>query len=169
MGKRKSHILKRVFVHGSALVDVSASIQEGTKIWAFAQIGEHASIGKKCVIGNGAYIDRNVVIGNNVKVHNKALLYHGVVVEDNCFIGPGVCFANDKYPRHNKTRDLRGVSWRVKQGASIGAHAVILPDLTIGKNAIVGAGSVVTKSVPDGCTVCGNPARIIRGDDGRKS
>jgi UDP-2-acetamido-3-amino-2,3-dideoxy-glucuronate N-acetyltransferase len=162
MGTRKSGSLKKVFIDKSAMVAASAMIGAGTKIWAFAQIGDKARIGKKCIIGNGVYIDRNVVIGNNVRIHNKALLYHGLVVEDNCFIGPGACFTNDKYPRFDTTRDLRGVSWRVKKGASIGANVTVLPDVTIGAGAVIGAGSVVTKDVPAGAIVCGNPAKILK-------
>lgn len=162
MGKTKYKLLEKVFIDKRAVVSKTAKIGEGTKIWAFAQIGDNAKIGENCVIGNGVYVDRNVIIGDNVKIHNKALLYNGIVVEDNCFIGPGVCFSNDKFPYYNKTRDLTSRSWRVKKGASIGANATILPDVNIGSNAIVGAGSVVTKSVPDGAIVYGNPARIIK-------
>ncbi len=171
MGKTKSKILEKVFIDKRAVVSKTAKIGEGTKIWAFAQIGDHARIGKNCLIGNGVYIDRNVVVGNNVKIHNKALLYNGLVVEENCFIGSGTCFTNDKFPSYNKTRDLSGISWRVKKGASIGANATILPNVNIGRDAIVGAGSVVTKSVPDGSVVYGNPARIkeiYRKDEKRK-
>ena len=145
-----------------AVVSRSAKIGQGTKVWAFAQIGDKARIGKNCVISNSVYIDRNVIVGNNVKIHNKALLYNGLVVEDNCFIGPGVCFANDKYPKHNTTRNLKGVSWRLGQGAVVGANATILPDVNIGKNAVIGAGSVVTKDVANGGIVCGNPAKAIK-------
>lgn len=162
MGKAKSRAAKNLYIDKRAVVSRTARIGEGTEIWAFAQIGDNARIGKNCVIGNGVYIDRNVMVGDNVKIHNKALLYRGLIVEDNCFIGPGVCFSNDKYPQYNKTRNLSGVSWKMKKGASVGANATILPDINIGSNAIVGAGSVVTKSVPDGCMVCGNPARIIK-------
>jgi len=160
MGKRKSGILSGTYIDKTAIVAKTAKIGKGTKVWAFVQIGENALIGENCVIGNGAYIDRNVAVGNNVKIHNKALLYDGLVVEDNCFIGPGACFTNDKFPCCNKTRDLSGVSWRLKEGASVGANATILPDVSIGKNSVVGAGSVVTKSIPDNVVVCGNPARI---------
>ncbi len=162
MGKGKLKTLNGVFVDKLAVVSETAEIGEGTKIWAFAQIGNKAKIGMNCVIGNGVYIDRNVIIGNNVKIHNKALLYDGLIVEDNCFIGPGVCFANDKFPTHDNTRDLKGISWKIKKGASVGANTTVLPDVNIGSNAVVGAGSVVTKSVPDGVVVCGNPARIKR-------
>lgn len=161
MGAAKPVNHKRAFVDKRALVARSASIGAGSKVWAFVQIGENARIGKHCVIGNGAYIDRNVIVGDNVKIHNKALLYDGLVVEDNCFIGPGVCFTNDKYPSFDTTRNLKGVHWRVKKGASIGANSTILPDVTIGVNALVGAGSVVTRSVPDNAVVCGNPARLV--------
>lgn len=162
MDKKKSKVLNKVFIDKRAVVSKTAKIGNGTKIWAFAQIGDKAKIGKNCVIGNGVYVDRNVIIGNNVKIHNKALLYNGLVIEDNCFIGPGVCFTNDKYPTYNDTRNLKGISWKIKKGASIGANATILPDVNIGSNAVVGAGAVVTKSVPDGAIVCGNPARKKR-------
>jgi len=162
MGKRKLKTLNGVFVDKRAVVSETAEIGEGTKIWAFAQIGNKVKIGRNCIIGNGVYIDRNVIIGNNVKIHNRALLYDGLIVEDNCFIGPGVCFTNDKFPTHDNTRDLKDISWRIRKGASVGANSTILPDVNIGSDAVVGAGSVVTKSVPDGVVVCGNPARILR-------
>jgi len=163
MGQRKSKIAKGFFSDKTAVIARNSSIGEGTKIWAFVQIGDNAKIGKNCVIGNGAYIDRNVVIGDNVKIHNKALIYDGAIIEDDCFIGPGACITNDKYPKYNKTRNLKNISWRIKKGASIGANAVILPDVNIGRNALIGAGSVVTKDVPNGVTVCGNPAKVVRG------
>ncbi|MDD5194095.1 MAG: acyltransferase [Candidatus Omnitrophica bacterium] len=169
MGKRISGVLKKTYIDKRAVVAKSARIGEGTKVWAFAQVGDNAKIGKNCVIGNGAYIDRNVIVGNNVKIHNKALLYNGLIVEDNCFIGPGACFANDKRPCFNKTRNLKGVSWRLKKGSSVGANATILPDVTIGENSIVGAGSVVTKDIPSNVTACGNPARILRRENAKKS
>ena len=153
---------EKSLIHKSAIIAKSAKIGEGTRIWAFVQVGENAKIGKNCVIGNGAYIDRNVIVGNNVKIHNKALLYDGLIVEDNCFIGPGACFTNDRYPKYNKVRKLKGISWRIKKGASIGANATILPDINIGRGAVVGAGSVVTKGVPDGVKVCGNPAKTVK-------
>jgi len=150
-------------IHPTAIVSDSAEIGEGTIVWAFVQIMDNAEIGKNCVIGNGVYIDRNVKIGTNVKIHNKACIYDGTIIEDNVFIGPGVYFTNDKYPRYDKTRDVKGVSWVVSEFASIGANSTILPGVNIGRNAIVGAGSVVTKDVPEGILVYGNPA-IVKGE-----
>ncbi len=149
-----------VKIHPTAIVSEAARIGEGTVIWAYAQVMEGARVGKNCVLGNGVYVDRNVRIGNNVKIHNKSCIYHGNVIEDNVFIGPQVCLANDRYPAHDTTRDLKGVSWRVKNGASIGANVTVLPDVNIGKNSVIGAGSVVTRDVPDNTVCYGNPAKV---------
>jgi acetyltransferase-like isoleucine patch superfamily enzyme len=153
---------KKVRIHKTAIVSRAAKIGEGTVVWAFAQVMDGAVIGKNCVLGNGVYIDRNVRIGDGVKIHNKACVYDGVIIGDNCFIGPHVCFTNDKYPSHDKTRDLKGISWRVGVGASIGANSTVLPDVNIGKGAFIGAGSVVTRDVPDGVVALGNPARVVK-------
>lgn len=151
---------QKFFAHPTSVISPSAKIGDDTKIWCFSQIMDEAVIGKNCVIGQCVYIDRNVKIGNNVRIHNKTSIYHGVVLEDDVFIGPHVCLTNDKRPRHNKTRSLEGVSWRVKKGASIGAGSVVLSDINIGEYSIVGAGSVVTREVPPNAVVYGNPARI---------
>ena len=151
--------LELVSIADTAIIDPTAQIGKNTKVWAFVQIAEHAVIGENCVIGNGVYIDRFVKIGNRVRIHNKALLYRGVIIEDDVFIGPAACFTNDESPRSSKTRNLKGKSWRVGKGASIGANATILPDVNIGEYAMIGAGSVVTRSVPNHKAVCGNPAR----------
>lgn len=151
---------RQAFIAPSSIIDPTAKIGSGTKVWAFCQVGEHAVIGSDCVLGNGTYVDRHVRIGNRVRVQNRALLYHGLVVEDDVFIGPAVVFTNDAWPRSGVIRDLRNVSWTVGQGASIGAHATILPDVNIGAHAMVGAGSVVTKDVPAYALVYGNPATL---------
>lgn len=157
MGKKK---LVNYFIHPTAIVSNKVKIGPGTKIWAFTQIRESVVIGKDCVIGNGVYIDRGVRVGNRVNIHNKALLYRNLHVEDDVFIGPGACFTNDPVPRANRIRNLRGATWRIKKGASIGANCTLLPGVTVGKYAMVGAGSVVTKSVPDYGLVYGVPAKL---------
>jgi acetyltransferase-like isoleucine patch superfamily enzyme len=148
-------------IHPTALVDESARIGDGTKVWAFAQIREKAVIGRDCMVGNGAYIDTAVVVGDRVQIQNRAQLYRPLVVEDDVFIGPGVIFANDKHPKAGVIRDLTGVNWIVRRGASIGAGAIIMPDVTIGEGAVIGAGAVVTQNVAARATVAGVPARPL--------
>jgi acetyltransferase-like isoleucine patch superfamily enzyme len=148
-------------IHPTAIVDATALIGEETKVWAFAQIREKVRIGRGCTVGNGAYIDTGVHVGDRVQIHNRALLYRPLRVEDDVFIGPGVIFANDKRPKAGVIRDLTGVSWVVRRGASIGAGAVIMPDVTIGEDAVVGAGAVVTADVPARAVVAGVPARPL--------
>lgn len=117
------------------------------------------SIGKNCKIDSFVYIEEGVVVGDNCKIRPFAFIPTGVTIEDNVFIGPGVSFTNDKYPRvKGSWKMLRTV---VKKGASIGAKSVILPGITVGEEALVGAGSVVTKDVPDRAVVAGNPALLI--------
>jgi acetyltransferase-like isoleucine patch superfamily enzyme len=156
------------FIHTSADVDPQAIIGEGTKIWHQAQVREGTRIGQNCIIGKDVYIDFNVVIGDNVKIQNACCVYHGVTVEDGVFLGPGVILTNDKLPRAiNPNGSLKtDADWvmgkiLVKKGASLGAGVVVLPDITIGMFAMVGAGAIVTKDVPDYGLVMGNPARVI--------
>ena len=158
MGKKRQDLK----IHPTAIISDSAEIGDGSIVWAFVQIMDNAKIGEKCVVGNGVYIDRNVKIGNNEKIHNKACIYDGTIIENNVFIGPGVYFTNDKYPRHNKTRKMEGISWKVGKFASIVANVTVLPRVNIGENSTVGVGSVVTKDVPEGVLVYGNPA-IVKG------
>jgi UDP-2-acetamido-3-amino-2,3-dideoxy-glucuronate N-acetyltransferase len=153
-------------IHPTAEVSPRASIGQNTRIWHQAQVREGAVIGENCIIGKGVYIDFDVKIGNNVKIQNGALLYHGVTIEDGVFVGPLACMTNDRYPRAITPRgDLKGErDWvvgpiLVREGASIGACAVVLPDVTIGRFAVVAAGAVVTRSVPDYFLVVGVPAR----------
>lgn len=152
---------KKFFIHPAAIVSPKAKIGEGTKIWAFAQVRENAVIGKNCIIGNGVYIDQGVKVGDRVNIHNKALLYRNLVVEDDCFIGPGVCFVNDPGPRANVIRKMKGLSWFVRKGASIGANACILSEVNIGRFAMVGAASLVSREVPDYGLVHGVPAKLV--------
>jgi acetyltransferase-like isoleucine patch superfamily enzyme len=154
-------------IHPTADVAPEARIGPGTRVWHQAQVREGAVIGAGCTIGKGVYIDRDVVIGDRVKVQNRASLYRGLTVEDGVYIGPHVTFANDKYPRAvnadgtpQTDDDWQLVPTRVREGASIGAGAVVLPGVTIGRWAMVGAGAVVTRDVADQALATGNPARV---------
>ena len=147
-------------IHGSAYVEKQATIGEGTTIWHFAHIRTKAVIGKHCNIGKSVYIDTEVQIGDNCKIQNFASLYKGLIVGNNVFIGPHACFTNDIYPRAAIWNDERLVTTTVKEGASIGANSTIIAGVTIGKHALVGAGSVLTKDVPDHGLVYGNPATL---------
>ncbi|HEX6140626.1 MAG TPA: DapH/DapD/GlmU-related protein [Candidatus Limnocylindria bacterium] len=157
-------------IHATAEVSDAADIGPGTSIWNQAQVRERARIGAGCIIGKNVYVDTDVIIGDRCKVQNNVSLYHGVTVEDGVFIGPHVCFTNDKVPRavnpdgSAKSDDDWQVSpILVRRGAAIGANSTILPGVTIGRWAMVGSGSVVTRDVGDQELVVGNPARRIGG------
>jgi acetyltransferase-like isoleucine patch superfamily enzyme len=156
-----------IFIHPTADVSSAAQIGAGTRVWNLAQIREGARIGAECIISKNVYIDFGVQIGSRVKIQNNVSVYHGVTVEDGVLIGPHVCFCNDMLPRAItpdgalKSQD----DWQVGRvlvctGASIGAGSIILPDVTIGAFALIGAGSVVTRSVAEQALVFGNPARL---------
>jgi UDP-2-acetamido-3-amino-2,3-dideoxy-glucuronate N-acetyltransferase len=148
-------------IHPSAEVSDDALIGDGTRIWHHSQIRENAVLGGNCNIGKNVYIDFGVKVGSRVKIQNNACLYHGLEVEDDVFIGPGVCFTNDLYPRAALWDESRISRTLVKKGASIGANSTVVCGNTIGSYALVGAGSVVTHDVPDYALVAGNPAKII--------
>jgi UDP-2-acetamido-3-amino-2,3-dideoxy-glucuronate N-acetyltransferase len=157
-----------VRVHPSADVSPEASIGAGASVWHRAQIREGAHIGKNCIIGKDVYVDSNVSIGDNVKIQNGALVYHGATVEDGVFLGPQACLTNDTYPRAiTPDGQLKSADdWTVgpillRYGSSIGAGAVVLPDVTVGRFAMVASGAVVTKDVPDHALVMGVPARKV--------
>lgn len=147
-------------IHESAYVE-DAEIGEGTNIWHFVHVRKGVKIGKNCNIGKGVYIDTNVEIGDGCKIQNFSTIYQGVIIGNDVFIGPHVCFTNDLYPRSSLWDEQRLVKTMVKDGASIGANATIIAGLTIGRYAMVGAGAVVTKEVPDQGLVFGNPARLM--------
>jgi acetyltransferase-like isoleucine patch superfamily enzyme len=147
-------------IHKSAYIE-NAKIGEGTSIWHFVHIRNGAKIGKNCNIGKGVYIDSEVIIGDNCKIQNFATIYKGVTIGKNVFIGPHVCFTNDIYPRSFIWNEKKIVKTVVKDGASIGANATIIAGITIGKYAMIGAGSVVTKDVADFSLVTGNPAKAV--------
>ena len=137
----------------------SSCIGSGTKIWQFTVVLAGAIIGCNCNICAQCFVENDVVIGDNVTIKNSVQLWDGLRVEDNVFIGPNVTFTNDNFPRSKKYPNHFLVT-TVKKGASIGGGAVILPGVTIGEDAMIGAGAVVTKDVPDKSIVIGNPAKI---------
>jgi UDP-2-acetamido-3-amino-2,3-dideoxy-glucuronate N-acetyltransferase len=147
------------FKHDSALVD-SHHIGEGTRVWAYSHILEGARIGFDCNICDHTFIENDVVVGDRVTVKCGVQLWDGLRVEDDVFIGPNVTFTNDKSPR-SKQHLSKYPRTIVKRGASIGANSTILPGITIGDHAMVGAGAVVTHNVPPHAKVVGNPARIV--------
>lgn len=157
-----------IFIHKTAEVSPRAVIGEGTRIWQQAQLREGSRVGRHCIIGKGVYIDFNVVVGDNVKIQNGCQLFHGASIEDGVFLGPMVVLTNDKSPRAiNLDGTLKtDQDWAVgriliKRGASLGAGTVVLPNVTIGSFAMVGAGAVVSKDVPDHALVVGTPARLV--------
>lgn len=145
--------------HPSAVIDEGCEIGEGTKIWHFAHIMPNCKIGKNCNLGQNVVVSPDVVLGNNVKVQNNVSIYTGVVCEDDVFLGPSMVFTNVINPRSAVNRRGQYAKTTVKKGASIGANATIVCGNDIGKFAFIGAGAVVTKSVPDYALVIGNPAR----------
>ncbi len=149
------------FVHESAIVDNGAVIGSGTKIWHFCHIMSASVIGKKCNLGQNVFVASGVTLGNNVKVQNNVSIYTGVICEDDVFLGPSMVFTNVINPRSAVNRRDQYSKTTVRKGASIGANATIVCGNEIGKFAFIGAGSVVTKTVPDYALVVGNPARQI--------
>lgn len=147
------------FVHESAIVEEGAALGTGTRVWAYAHVLAGARIGADCNICDGVFIENDVVVGDRVTVKCGVQLWDGIEAEDDVFIGPNATFTNDPKPR-SKRHLARYPRTRVRQGASIGANATILPGLTIGRGAMVGAGAVVTHNVPPNAIVVGNPARI---------
>lgn len=157
--------MSQVFKHPNALVE-SKHIGGDTSIWAFAHILPGARIGSGCNICNGVFIENDVVVGNDVTIKCGVQLWDGLRVGDGVFIGPNATFTNDGFPR-SKQHAFEIKQTHIRAGASIGANATILPGLTIGARAMVGAGAVVTRDVPDGAIVMGNPARITGHVDDR--
>ena len=139
-----------------ALSDVqSKNIGKDTNIWQYCVVLPNAKIGDNCNICSHCFIENDVVIGNNVTVKNGVYLYDGITVEDDVFIGPNATFCNDRYPK-SKNKDFKLEPVVIKKGASIGANATILPGVTIGENALVGAGAIVTKDIEDNTKIVGN-------------
>src|SRR4030067_1786262 len=154
--------MEKYFKHESAYIDDNVEIGNGTKVWHFTHIQSGAKIGKNCVLGQNVNVGNNVLIGSFCKIQNNVSIYEGVTLEDYVFCGPSMVFTNIidprcKYPQVGSEFYIKTL---VKEGASIGANAVIVCGNTIGRNAMIGAGAVVTKDVPDFALVVGNPAKI---------
>lgn len=147
------------FAHPTAVIDEGTTIGAGTKIWHFSHIMPGCVIGENCNLGQNVVVSPEVVLGRNVKVQNNVSIYTGVICEDDVFLGPSMVFTNVINPRSAVNRKNEYRKTIVKQGASIGANATIVCGITIGQYAFVGAGAVVTKSIPDYGLVMGNPAR----------
>jgi len=147
------------FKHPHALVE-SQNVGNGTRIWAFSHILPGAKIGEACNICDHTFIENDVVVGDRVTIKCGVQLWDGVTLEDDVFVGPNATFTNDPRPR-SKQYPVEFSKTLVRKGASIGANATLLPGITIGRNAMVGAGAVVTKHVPPNAVVVGNPARIV--------
>ena len=148
------------YIHPRALVEPGATIGEGSRIWAFAHVLPGARIGGNCNICDGVFVENDVVIGDRVTVKCGVQLWDGVRLEDDVFIGPNATFTNDLFPRSKKFPE-KFLTTNVRTGASIGANATILPGLTIGQYAMIGAGAVVLRDVPPYAIVVGNPAVIV--------
>jgi len=156
--------MKNIFFnHETSVIDNKVIIGNGTKIWHFSHIQSGTSIGQNCSIGQNVYIGNNVIIGNSVKIQNNVSIYEGVEVEDFVFCGPSMTFTNivlprSEFPQKGSKFYLKTL---VKKSASIGANATIVCGNTIGQYAMIGAGTVITKNIPDFALVVGNPGKIV--------
>ena len=148
------------FIHPNALVEEGVTLGRGTRVWAFVHILPGAEIGAECNICDHVFIEGNVKIGNRVTIKCGVQVWDGLEIEDDVFIGPNATFTNDPFPRSKKEFNVRYT--QVKKGATIGANATILPGITIGEKAMVGAGAVVTRDVSPKTLVLGNPGRAVR-------
>jgi acetyltransferase-like isoleucine patch superfamily enzyme len=157
-----------VTIHPTAEVSPRATVGDGTRVWNEAQIREGATVGRDCILAKGVYVDTDVVIGDRVKLENRVSVFRGARLAAGVFVGPHSCFLNDKRPRATTVEGAlkREDDWQVSgvsvaEGASIGGGCTILPGVSIGRYALVGAGAVVTRDVPDYGLVVGNPARLV--------
>lgn len=153
--------MKNYFAHESAYIDEGCEIGEGTKIWHFSHIMSNCILGKNCNIGQNVVVSPQVVLGNNVKVQNNVSIYTGVTCEDDVFLGPSMVFTNVINPRSAVNRKSEYAKTHVGKGASVGANATIVCGHDIGEFAFIGAGAVITKTVPAYALMVGNPAKQL--------
>jgi len=151
----------KFFVHPSSIIDGNVAIGADTNIWHFCHVCEGAKIGRECNIGQNCFVGQNAVIGNNCKLQNNVSVYSGVELEDYVFCGPSMVFTNDLTPRCMFPKHGVYKKTLVKKGATLGANCTIVCNVTVGSFALIGAGAVVVKDVPDYAIVVGNPAKII--------
>lgn len=151
---------KDYFVHSHALCE-SSNIGKGSRIWAFTHVLPQAKIGQDCNVCDHVFIENDVVIGDRVTIKCGVQIWDGISIADDVFIGPNATFTNDKFPRSKVYPDSFDRTI-IGKGASLGANCTILPGISIGENAMIGDGAVVTRSVPANVTVVGNPARILK-------
>ncbi len=149
---------KKPFLHPRSLVE-SRHIGAGTRVWAFAHVMKGAVIGRDCNIGDHSFIEDGVTIGNRVTIKNGVSVWRGVALEDDVFVGPNAAFTNDRFPMSRQT-SFKLEPTRVGRGSAIGANATIVCGVTIGSNAMIGAGSVVTQDIPSNTLAYGNPAKV---------
>jgi UDP-2-acetamido-3-amino-2,3-dideoxy-glucuronate N-acetyltransferase len=149
------------FAHSTAVIDEGSSIGSDTKIWHFSHIMPDCKIGSNCNIGQNVVISPQVVLGNNIKIQNNVSVYSGVICEDDVFLGPSMVFTNIRNPRSAVNRKGNYSKTYVRKGASIGANATIVCGVTLGKFCFIGAGTVVTRDVPDYALIVGNPGRQV--------
>ena len=152
---------KEYFAHETAVIDDNCRIGKGVKIWHFSHIMSHCEIGENCNIGQNVVVSPDVILGKNVKIQNNVSIYTGVICEDDVFLGPSMVFTNVTNPRSAVNRKGEYARTLVKRGVSIGANATIVCGYDIGEFAFIGAGAVVTKTVPAYALVVGNPAKQI--------
>ena len=150
---------KDIFIHPSAVVDEGAQIGKGTRIWHFCHLMPGCQVAERCNIGQNVFIDNNTIIGSGVKIQNNVSVYNGVMIEDDVFLGPSMVFTNVINPRSFIERKSKFKKTIIRKGATIGANATILCGIEIGQYAMIGAGAVVTKTVPAFALIVGNPGR----------
>ena len=150
-----------VSIHPSAIVDPGAKIGKGSRVWHFVHVCGGATIGERCSLGQNVFVGNRVIIGNNVKIQNNVSVYDNVTLEDDVFCGPSMVFTNVINPRSAIERKSEYLDTLVRKGATLGANCTIVCGVTIGRNAFIAAGAVITKDVPDYALMMGVPARQV--------